>query len=282
MSRRCSSIIAILAVEAFALILRAICEMRLQRAGHDPAFAHDVSYLFVPPLLAVLLAPVLRQCRRLLAGLFDPRRVLPGTVVRGFAVGVLARLAWWCSVVLRGVVGTNGAAGPGQFAMSWGCPTPASLLLAVLVWTCLIPVVEETLGRGLIQSLLEYRGRRFAIAASSIVFAVYHAPDAMIVALIMGVVLACLRANSGSLWPPIAAHAAYDGLTIVDWRCRYMHWQPASDGASLLVLAGPASIALMLLIGAIVFLVADARPGPRQAARASETSERVGNPLDDV
>jgi membrane protease YdiL (CAAX protease family) len=281
MPRRWSTIVAILVVEAFVLILRAMWELRLRQDGYDIAVAGDISYLVVPPLLALMLAPVLRQQRALLARLFDPRR-MAGAAATGFAVGVLSRLAWWSAVVVLGAIGGKGTAAPAEFAMSWDCPAPAPLLLALLVWTCLIPLVEETLGRGLIQSLLLHHGRRMAIVGSAVAFAVYHPPQAMLTALLMGLVLAGLRANSGSLWPPLAAHAAYDGLSIVDWRCLHVQWQPGTGGSAWLTLAAPALLALAVLGGAIVALVAGVRPGPRKAARADDGSQGVGHPLDDV
>ena len=281
MPRRWSTIVAVLIVEAFVLVLRAMWELRLRQGGYDFAVAGDVSYLVVPPLLALMLAPALRQQRALLARLFDPRRVACAAAT-GFAVGVLSRLAWWCAVVVLGAVGGKGTTAPAEFAMSWDCPAPAPLLLALLVWTCLIPLVEETLGRGLIQSLLLHHGRRFAIAGSAVAFAVYHPPQAMLTALLMGLVLAALRANSGSLWPPLVAHAAYDGLSIVDWRCLHVQWQPGMGGSAWLTLAAPALLALVVLGVAIVSLVAGVRPGPHKAARADVGSQGVGHPLDDV
>ncbi|MGA8203019.1 MAG: CPBP family intramembrane glutamic endopeptidase [Woeseiaceae bacterium] len=281
MPRRWSTIVAILVVEAFVLVLRAMWELRLRQGGYDIAVARDVSYLVVPPLLALMLAPVLRQQRALLERLFDPRRVACAAAT-GFAVGSLSRLAWWCAVVVLGTVGGKGTMAPAEFAMSWGCPAPASLLLALLVWTCLIPLVEETLGRGLIQSLLLHRGRGFAIAGSAVAFAVYHPPHAMLTALLMGLVFACLRANSGSLWPPLAAHAAYDGLGVVDWRCLHVQWQPGTGGSAWLTLTLPALLALVLLSGAIISLVAGVGPGPRKAARADDGSKGVGHAFDDV
>jgi membrane protease YdiL (CAAX protease family) len=282
MPRRWSTIFAILLVEAFVLVLRAMWEVRLLRDGHDPAFAGDVSYLVVPPLLALMLTPVLRQHRDVLARLFDPRRITFGVALSGFAVGALSRLAWWCMVILRGAAGADVAGRPGEFAVDWACPSPAPLLLALLIWICLVPVVEETLARGLIQGLLEYRGRNFAIAASAVLFALYHVPGTIPMALLMGIVFAFLRANSGNLWPGIAAHAAYDGMTIADWRCLHMHWQPGAGGPRLLTLAVPALGALVLLTAAIVSLVAGVRPGPRKAARTVDTSKGVGHPFDDV
>lgn len=282
MPRRWSTIIAILTIEVLVLILRAGWEMHLAAGGYGREIAADRSYLIVPPLLVVLLAPVLREHRTLLERLFDPRRIAPGAVLIGLAIGVLSRLAWWCSVILRAAVGTDGVRAAGTFESSWNCPDPAPLLLAVLVWLCLVPLVEETLGRGLIQSLLEHRGRRFAIAASAVAFAVLHPPAAMMTALIMGVILACLRANSGSLWPAITAHGAYDGLGIADWRCLHAHWSPDTSGGPLFALAIPALIAFTLCAVAIAALIVRIKPEPQKAVRVTASSQGGGHPLDHV
>ena len=282
MPRRWSTIIAILAVEAFVLLVRTVWDLHLRGSGYDAEMAKDLSYLLVPPLLVLLLAPVLCERRRELTRLLDPRRTEARVVLYGFAIGALSRLAWWCTVVLRGVAHAGGAAGSGPIEVSWACPASSAVLLAALVWICLVPFVEETLGRGVIQSLLEYHGRTFAIAGSAIVFAAYHPPGAMPAALLMGVVFALLRANSGSLWPAIAAHAAYDGLTILDWRCLHAQWSPEAGQARPVLLAATALLGFAVCAVAIARLAVRAKPGPPPATRAAVTSKRFGHPLDDV
>ena len=91
MRRRWTTIIAILAVEAFVLLIRTVWDLHLRDNGHEAAVAKDLSYLLVPPLLVLLLAPVLRERRLLLVRLLDPRRIAARVVLYGLAVGVLSR-----------------------------------------------------------------------------------------------------------------------------------------------------------------------------------------------
>lgn len=87
--------------------------------------------------------------------------------------------------------------------------TPALIVGALLVLGVLGPVVEELVFRGLLYGWL--RGfLPFALVAilTSALFGLVHGEWAhVIVAGILGLALAFIRERSGSLWPPIVAHA---------------------------------------------------------------------------
>ena len=86
------------------------------------------------------------------------------------------------------------------------------VLLAIVV----APIVEEVAFRGILYPALRQRwGRRTAVIASSLLFAVVHWPPTVYVPLgLLAVVLAWLVETTGSILAPIAAHMAFNALTI--------------------------------------------------------------------
>jgi membrane protease YdiL (CAAX protease family) len=89
---------------------------------------------------------------------------------------------------------------------------------ALLVAFAFVPAIcEEILFRGFLQAGLSRTIDRPAgvVAASAFVFAVFHLdPWRFAGVLGLGLFLAWLRIETGSLWPPIAAHAASNVLSI--------------------------------------------------------------------
>ncbi len=96
-----------------------------------------------------------------------------------------------------------------------------SIALAVLL-VLLVALGEETAFRGVLLPLLLPRGTAFAVAVSSALFGLTHLVNLVLGAPLPGVLLqvvfagmgaagfAALRLRTGSLWPGIALHAAYD------------------------------------------------------------------------
>lgn len=252
-------VFAVLIFMTCALSLRAYLAIKLGEHGLAADFAADLSYLAVPPILALLLWPVLRANKVALLGLLRPQILSIRIAVQAVAIGLLARLAFWCQLVFciaTGITSSNeptAIAGP-QFAFS--CPPPAPLLLGLLVWLFLIPTVEEVVHRGLLQSTLMRYGRWTAILASALIFAAFHKPTAMPLALIFGIVFAVQFDRSRVLWPCLFTHATYDGLILLDWRCLRGSWNPPADNLPLAEAAAWSLIGLFATAIAIVYLLA--------------------------
>lgn len=82
-------------------------------------------------------------------------------------------------------------------------------LLILLLGGLVVPVGEELLFRGILFAWLRRWGLPVGVAASSLVFGIFHGFSIVFVAAaILGAMLALLYEWSGSLWPSIVAHAA--------------------------------------------------------------------------
>lgn len=82
-------------------------------------------------------------------------------------------------------------------------------LLMLLIGGLLVPVGEELLFRGILFAWLRRWGLPLSVAVSSLVFGIFHGFSIVFVAAaILGAMLALLYEWSGSLWPPIIAHAS--------------------------------------------------------------------------
>jgi membrane protease YdiL (CAAX protease family) len=251
-------VIAALIALSAALIARALLQLKFREAGFTHAFAADLSYLVVPPILAILLFPVFWRGRdKRLRQLLGARCNGP-MLVNALIIGVLLRLAWWCHVI-AGVAlgiyqddGINQAGGP---VFTFQCPPLPILATGVLVMAILVPIVEETIHRGLVQSYLHGFGPVIAIAGSAAVFTAYHPPGSWGFAALAGVVFGAQYWITRSLWPSIITHATVNGLIQLDWRCLRGQWNPpaselpyASIGvlaASMLVICGVTIIVLL-------------------------------------
>lgn len=90
---------------------------------------------------------------------------------------------------------------------------PNYLVMLVLA-AGLVPLVEELAFRGLLQGWLRERfGPQAAMVVSALVFASMHGIPSLIPALlVVGGLLAWLYERSGSLWPSIAMHAAFNAI----------------------------------------------------------------------
>jgi membrane protease YdiL (CAAX protease family) len=90
-------------------------------------------------------------------------------------------------------------------------------LAATITLTTVVPLVEETLFRGVLYaSLLERGGHALAIVVTAVTFAAIHllagasAVGPIVQLLLLALYLGGLRAFTGSLWAPLAAHATWN------------------------------------------------------------------------
>jgi len=90
-------------------------------------------------------------------------------------------------------------------------------LAVALIAVVAAPLTEELVFRGCLYGVARQKlGRLPAILGTSLVFALIHAHVATIPALfVLAVGLVLLYEATGSLWAPILAHAAFNGLNVV-------------------------------------------------------------------
>ena len=225
--------IAVLAATTAALFARSWLQMRLLEDGVQRYYAADLSFLVVPPIFLVLALPVFYQDRAFLVEQFRPRGLSLAIVWRAIAVGFLIRGLWWATTVASIAFGVirndnpNAIEGP---IFSFQCAPAEVVLLGFLVMAVMVPITEELTHRADIQTALRRRGPIVAIAASAVIFAVFHPPSSWPFTFFAGVVFGIQYWNTGSLWPSVISHATVNGLIQVDWRCLHGIWNPpASD-----------------------------------------------------
>jgi len=249
---------AIILAQACALFVQAWLQRVLIRQGTPGPLAHDLACLSVPPLALGLIAPILWQQRMRLLRLFAAEGLNPQLLLSGIAIGILLRLAWWCQLVARVALGlTPGAGTPECVApvFVFACPPLPVLGLGVFVMALLIPVMEETVHRGLVQSALAARGPVPAILLSALVFTAFHAPAGYGIVFLAGLVFGTQCWRTRSLWPGIVAHATYNGAMLLDWRCLHGRWNPCAGQLPALVPAAAAGLALVVALLLILLLL---------------------------
>lgn len=98
----------------------------------------------------------------------------------------------------------------------WDSSRAAPFVAFFLAVTLLAPAVEELTYRGLGISLLQPYGTVVAIGATGVLFGLAHG---LLVGLpilaFFGLVVGWLRVRTGSIYPPIALHATFNGVALV-------------------------------------------------------------------
>ena len=251
-------ILAIMIFQVAALFVRAFLEIRLIDGGEPPPFAHDLSYLVVPPILIILMYPILRRHGSYLRALLRRQDLTIRLIAVSVLLGFTLRMSFWgglISFVSFGVLRNtdpNAVVGP---VISFGCPDPGILALSFVVVSLLIPVTEEIIHRGLILQSLLHRGKILAIVLSSALFAIAHDPQAIAVAFLGCLFLGVQMINSRALWGPLITHATYNALAVLDWECMSTQWNPV-DTTSAMVGTGLVATALAAVaISFSIFLV---------------------------
>jgi membrane protease YdiL (CAAX protease family) len=101
---------------------------------------------------------------------------------------------------------------PDEWRSDRAVPFAVNAILA----TTLVPFAEELFFRGAGVTVLSPFGAGFAIAGTAVVFGLAHGllvALPVLVALAAG--LAWVRLRSGSVWPSVLAHAAYNGVAVI-------------------------------------------------------------------
>jgi len=208
----------------------------LQDAGVEQLSASDLSYIVVLPILLLLLFPLLIKDRHFLKNLFRFNGTTAGIILAALAIGLLFRVAWWSQLIVRISFGLQTSDNPAAIegpVIHYQCPTPTLMLFGIVVYSILIPVTEEIIHRGYVQTFLHARGPWIAVAISALIFAVFHRFSGMQFALAGGIVLGIMYWLAGSLWPPLVTHAVVNLTPLFTWRCMNLSWNPSIDSLPL-------------------------------------------------
>lgn len=239
---------AVILATTTALFARSWLQVELRAGGVDKLHAADLSYLVVPPILLLLLFPVLRANKAELRRQFDVASIRAGLVLNAIVLGVLLRLAWWCQLVLgisTGIYSNGDPKAPVGPAFDFQCPPGTIFVTGIVVMAILVPIIEEVVHRGFIQSALYRYGPAVAIVGSAAIFAVFHPLGNWSFVFFAGVVLGTQYWITKSLWSSLVTHATINGLIQVDWRCLRGQWNPP---ATELPVVAPGTLSLVLFV----------------------------------
>jgi len=156
----------------------------------------------------LLVARRLGSVREILAMRRTPLRPAIALTVLGLLAGLA--ISALLEPIFHGAESQN--LDPGPFP-----GTAAALVAAALATLSVVvgaSVTEELYFRGLLQGQLAIRfARAAAVVGSAGAFGLVHfQPDAFPTLFALGLILGLLRLRTGSIWPPIALHAANNGL----------------------------------------------------------------------
>ena len=247
-------IVAVLAALVAALVARSALQVYLRDIGIQQQFAADVSYLVVPPVLAILLFPLWKANRVLLRQCFDTSHLNTRLVLNALALGALLRLAWWCHAVAGVSLGIYQSEDPSRVVgpeVMFRCPPGYALATGVVVMAILVPVIEELFHRGFVLTYLRRHGAAIAVAGSAALFAVYHPLGTWGFAFLAGLVMGAQFWIARSLWPSLITHATVNMLVIIDWGCMHGRWNPPAADLPLVPVAA-VSISLLMLCGGLI------------------------------
>jgi membrane protease YdiL (CAAX protease family) len=248
-------LLVIVLAQLLALTIQAWLSRILVDRGYEQLQAHYLAYLAVPPILLVTLAPILLEKRQFLQRLLILPRPAVRLILTAVALGVTMRVAWWAQLIARvsfGMTRDDDSQSGDGLVLSIACPPLPALALGVLVMAILIPLMEETLHRGLLQSAFARRGPWRAIMTSALIFTVFHPPSSYGFVFLLGIMLGVQFWVTGSLWTTAITHSIYNGLVQFDWRCLRGHWNPPPESVPLV---GAGSMALVALTAAILIAI---------------------------
>jgi hypothetical protein len=232
--------------------------------------AADFSYLVVPLILMLLLFPLWRSEKAFLIRQFDRKELTWKLALSAIAIGALVRLLWWSQLIAGVSFGIYSSSDPNATVgptLSFQCASPTIVLLGFIVMAILVPLIEEVVHRGYIQTALRHQGAIVSILLSALIFAVFHRLASWPFAFSAGVILGIQYWVTRSLWSSLISHATINGLIQVDWRCLSGQWNPGADELPLLLPGVTAVLVLMSSLLLLIFLIqrlaTEARNSPR-------------------
>ena len=253
-----------------ALLIRSWLQVTLQQNGFNRTLAADVSYLVVPLILLVTVAPLWREIGPSLMFQFRYSDLSPKLLGKALLLGLLMRVIWWAQLTVGVALGwyaSDTVPPQAEPFFKFQCPDVASVVIGLAVMTLLVPIIEECISRGILQTAAMKFGATFAIVLSASVFALLHMSDQWGFTIVAGLVFGFLFWATHSLWASLFTHAAYNSMTILDWRCLSAQWNPAPETIPMTTIGSLAALLLLLLIGAsaviLCSMVTEAHEAPR-------------------
>ncbi len=250
-----TTIVTVMVAMTAAMVLRSWLQVHLLQRGMQSALAADVSYLIVPPVLVLLLFPLWRTERFFLGAQFHRQSLSWRLALRAIAIGLLMRLLWWSQLIAGVSFGiysssnSDDSVGP---IFSFNCASPGVVFLGFIAMVVLIPLIEEIVHRGYVQSALRQLGRVKAVILSALIFTVFHSFISWPFAFFAGIVFGLQYWSTQSLWSSLLSHMTVNTLILLDWRCVSGQWNPRAADLPLLI---PGTVASTVFIACLAVLV---------------------------
>ena len=244
------TVIAIILVLVFALFVRAYIQLELRALNFEAGYAKDLSHLAVSPIFLLMLLPLIRDHKEYWRRVLDRHRLSVRLVLSAVALGVVMRIIWWSQLIVRISFGLTRNHDPAAVVgpeFSFACPHPQVIGLGLLVMALLVPIVEEFVHRGVLQSAFVHKGKPTAILVSAVIFTAFHTPSSYAFVFVMGIVLGLQFWKTQTLWASMITHVTHNGLIQFDWRCLRGTWNPTAEQLPVIV---PGSVAITVLIAA--------------------------------
>ncbi len=146
-------------------------------------------------------------------GLLALRR--PSSYRRVLTASLVALVA---AFVVNGLVSAYSDPGreQGLVPKDWDSSRAAPYVVNFVVFVAVAPVVEELTFRGLGYSLLEPLGAPLAIVSIGLVFGLAHGLlEGLPVLVTFGAGLAFIRSRTGTIYPGVVVHAAFNAIALI-------------------------------------------------------------------
>jgi membrane protease YdiL (CAAX protease family) len=242
------NVVAALLATFATLVARAWLQIQFVEDGMPRLQASDLSYIATLPMFVILVLPLVRTDRKFVVQQFRATGISLHTFAAAIVIGLLFRVAWWSQLVARisfGLISGDAESTNAGLSFSYQCPPLSIIGLGILVSAFLIPVIEEIVHRGYVQSLLKNRGPVVAIVVSSIIFTLFHRVEDWGFVFVAGTILGTMYWLSGSLWAPVITHAVINFTPQLTWRCMNLKWNPSADS---LPLTGPGMVSMSVFV----------------------------------
>ena len=250
-----TTLVAVLVATIAALTARSWLQIRLTRGGMQSLVAADLSYLVVPPVLILLLFPLWQREKAFLANQFSRQDLTWKLALTAIAIGILIRVLWWSQLIAGVSFGVYTSPDPEAIVgpiISFQCSSPGVVFLGFLVMAVLVPLIEEIVHRGYVQTAMRHRGFAVAVLISALSFTIFHRFGAWPTVFFTGLILGTQYWITRSLWSSLISHATINGLIQIDWRCIGGQWNPRAID---LPLWAPGLIATAMFVASLIALV---------------------------
>lgn len=194
-------------------------------AGGDAAADEDIAYQWLSSVAIVIQFGVMLGILLLISRGIPKREVFalrrPASWKRAAGLVVLALVAIYAAAAaytgLLSLLGDfDASAEQGLVPDEWDPSRAAPFIAFFLAVTLLAPTVEELTYRGMGISLLRPYGTVLAIVTTGLLFGLAHG---LLIGLpilaFFGIVVGWLRVRTESIYPPIALHAAFNGIALI-------------------------------------------------------------------